>query len=966
MNKELYWQNSTFSPPEINTIYQTLPGALAEIALKWPDSPAVITEGKMYTFRRLACRAAGLAEEINEAGFPPGPVALIQKAGLDAIAAWFACSLASRPFLLPEPDYPTARLIDLIKRTGCVFALVDYSTSHLLVDSPKIRRLISDGRSVELLPNKGLHPEEPAMLFPTSGSTGTPKLITYATTTIQVKVQSSIQLMRVPQGARVLIAGSHGNYGFLHHALVFLLSGNAVCLEDVKVSGFNAIFHAIHHLGVRHIRFTPSLFRELAVLPKAQQALRLLDAVRFSGEPLLRTDLQLAQSVLSPECLIQNIYGSTESSLFIWSNTDKNLQDDSPTVPIGRIYPLSSFAIRPLNDADENDSRGELLIRSHYHALGDFHDGIIDKERFPVHDGSTDERIYATGDVVQLLPDGNMIHLGRLGRMVKIRGNRVFLTEVEHQLHSLPDVTGAAVVDRVEQNQLVLYGFVTTESTDSMPRDLRAELAAKLPDFMIPVEIKMISRIPLLNGGKVDYQALISLIPTFDSTDPSETIVTDFDRLIQLWESVLWKGAHTYISDFFSLGGDSLRFMVLMAEVEKYFGVNLRAEELRSNCTLQTLADILGIETTAVTPVIRYKSLEARLYRSAMNFSKGIALAMPGIGGLSNAFPFHKAGFFQDHDMWVVEFPIHKGNMLQENRWSIATLEIVQGIREGILPTPRVVFGFSFDGGLAWLVGRLLAGLPQCPNYVVMVDAPPLHRRSRFMYHPLRKALKTNSAEKLPPVLHLCRAPLVRVLANRIHTREWSQKDGILCQVDLPTVDHLDMKNWEILALAKEAVVAFLNAKEVAFEWKSVVQPPDVLGCAIFYAFHGDRISLQHVLDKVSEGTDITGKTYLQHLVVLMYTMNEPAKSEELCRLAVQKWPDSEKVRFLHRRIRRDVGLLFSGDVPTIYPRGIIEIENNLASRRYNSVTPKSLPVRFLFLAYDVSLALLAAKFKIG
>jgi acyl-coenzyme A synthetase/AMP-(fatty) acid ligase len=496
--KNLIWKESIFSPPDSKKIFESLPKSLSDVVSQWPGSAAVVSEGKIYNFRDLANRVAGLSDEINQLSHHPGPIALLQTTGLDAIAAWFACSLSGRTFLLLEPDHPPARLIELIKASSCTLALVDHSTSHILMNSPEIIQLISDGRSNTLQPDKGLLAEEPAIIFPTSGSTGNPKLITYSATTIQVKVQSSIQLMRVPLGTKVLIAGSHSNYGFLHHALVFLLSGNAIYLTNIKASGFNGILNAITNFGVRHVRFTPSLFRKLVVLPKAKEALGLLDAVRFSGEPLLNNDLKLAQSVLNPDCLIQNIYGSTESSHFIWSNIDNNVLNTKPTVPIGKIYPLSSYSIQPLEDSGKDNTKGELLIRSTFHAIGDFKENSISRNRFPLLEGSTDERIYATGDIVQQLPDGNLIHLGRLGRMVKIRGNRVFLTEVEQQLRSIAGVTGAAVVDQVEQDNVALYGFITTDTTRLTSEYLRRQLSARLPDFMIPKSVETIVNIPLM------------------------------------------------------------------------------------------------------------------------------------------------------------------------------------------------------------------------------------------------------------------------------------------------------------------------------------------------------------------------------------------------------------------------------------------------------------------------------------
>lgn len=962
MNKDLIWYNSIFSPPESTKIFESLPKALGKIVSQYPDSPAVISEGEVFTFRDLTSRIAGLSDEINEFRHYSGPVALVQKIGLDSIAAWFACSLSGKPFLLLEPDNPPARLIELVKSSGCTLALVDHSTSHIFKDSPEIIQLVSDGRLGTLIQDNGLLAEDPAMIFPTSGSTGNPKLITYATITIQVKVQASIKLMGIPEGERVMIAGSHSNYGFLHHALVFLLSGNAVCLGDVKSLGFDSILHAITHLGVRHVRFTPSLFRKLVEVPKALKVLKLLDAVRFSGEPLLENDLKLAQSVLKPDCLIQNVYGSTESALFIWNSSVDNPNDAASTVPIGRIYPLSSYAIRPIEN-DQNNSKGELLVRSRFHALGDFNGGIIDRERFPLLEGSTDERIYATGDIVQQLPNGNLIHLGRLGRMVKIRGHRVYLSEVEQQLRTIPGVSEAVVVERIEQDNTVIYGFITTEYVSIKSEAIRIYLSSRLPDFMIPKRIEALSQIPLMAGGKVDYQALLALISMPESIEYLKEFKTEDEHLIQIWDSLLWEGAHKHSLDFFSLGGDSLSFMILLTELEQKFGISLAFEELRHKCTFNNISLILGVDLPDKQPMIKYKSIQVELVWPCLGYSKGTALAMPGYGGSSHAYPFHKAGFFQDHDIWVVETPMDKSNMLHENSWWIVAREIVQGIQEGIIPAPRVVFGFSFGGGLAWLVGRLLAGSRFAPKFIIMLDAPPLHRRWGLRHISFNSALKKESNIELPMVLHIRRSPLGKGDIYKGYKQEWSHNDNIQCLIDLPTVNHIDMAHLELLTHVKDNVVAFLNSEKTDFKWMSVMPPSNLLGSHIFYALNGSQDSLKKVMDELAKGADLFRQDYIVDIAILMHTINDKNKSEELIQIAVKKFPDSGTVHFLNRRVRRNFNMLFLGDIPKIYPLSIFSVENQLSSSMDVMTRPKPRAIRLICLAFDVASALLASRY---
>ncbi|MHA8051655.1 non-ribosomal peptide synthetase [Aquirufa sp. ROCK-SH2] len=959
ISKKQVWYQSDFSIPNREKIVESLPNSLAKIAELFPNRVALLCDEQSYSFTDLVNRVAGLADEINAFADGYGPVALVQSIGFDSIAAWFACALSGRPFLLLEPDHPPKRLREIIEHANCSLVLMDHKTSLILLNLSHVKILISDGRKGILKLDAGLRPTEPTMIFPTSGSTGKPKLVTYSAVTILVKVHGSIQLMKVPDSAKVLIAGSHGNYGFLHHALVFLLSGGTICLEDVKARGFSVILQAINQLGARHVRFTPSMFRKFAALPQAKETLRLLDAVRFSGEPLLMNDIRLAHSVLKPECLIQNIYGSTESALFIWSSAIEKINFTESTVPIGKIYPLSSYSIRTLEDIGD-DTTGELLIRSKFHALGDLQDGIINGERFLFSEDFKEERIYSTGDIVRSLPDGNLIHLGRSERMVKVRGNRVFLTEVENQLRNLPGVTGAVVVDSQIREDIMLFGFITTDSVQTSENVLLA-LSGILPDFMIPRSIICLSEIPLMPGGKVDYIALKAKIPQFDNETYSDTGHQDnYRRLIQLWDSILWNGAHKQNADFLALGGDSLSFMILVVEVERIFEKKLDIEEFRAKSTLGNLAELLGIQRLSIDPKIR-ESLQVRLLLPSLKPSKGIALGIPGYWGSTHAFPFRQAGLFDDYDIWVADFIVNKGSLSQNKRWWRVANELVEGIQKGEIPLPRIIFGYSFGGGLAWLISRLLARIVQFPIFVVMVDAIPLHRLKPYRNNQLKKALELVSTEQAPPTLHIQREPLSDVWFGVGSTNEWESSDNIQSIVHLPTVDHLEMARWNILALASDAVTNFLNQKPSSNPWKPSLPPPTSFGVQIHNAINGDPTLLKLVTNEFIKHPEKASLNQLITLVIFLHFNHEDKMSKQLIRNSMDKWGNYVTVQYLFRRIQRELDLLLSDKIPPFYPMSIISIEASLGKKPKEYVTFTSHQKRLFIMAYDVFLALLAA-----
>ena len=973
MSHHTHWHSSHFAPPDKDRLGESLPVALARVATQWPNSPALLHGEQRYSFSELVQRAAHIAQAIQHSATPPGPVTLLQSLGLDAVAAWFACALAGRPFVLLEPDHPPLRLQELMDAAGSTLVLCDAETVHKLLPQCAAQPLNLSTQPWASQPPLGpdapapLDADAPAMVFPTSGSTGTPKLVTYAARTLQVKVQASMRLMRIPASARVLIAGSHGNYGFLHHAMVFLLSGGTLCLADVKAGGFAALSDAILRLGARHVRFTPSMFRTFAAVPEAHTALRCLQAVRFSGEPLLRSDLDLAQTVLSPDCLVQNVYGSTESALFIWSTGDEI--DAAATVPMGHLYPLSSYTLKPLDDGvpDAGDT-GELLIRSAYHALGDLKNGTLDRHRFVPDASGAAEAIYATGDIVRRLPGGGLVHLGRLGRMVKIRGQRVFLTEIENHLRTLPGVTGAAVVEQTEHGNTVLYGFITHPPDTAPQPDARQWLAGRLPDFMMPRRVLSVPDIPLLAGGKVDYPALLRQIPApkpLAPTHPDHSTPPDtapHRQLAQVWDSVLGEGFHQLEDDFIALGGDSLKLMQLELAVERTFGCRFPTHAFLKHPTLPHLATLLGIAWQQASATPHTQGLRLRLAWPSRQPSKGVVLSMPGIRGSAPTMSLVEAGLFPDHDLWAADYPPQTGNYyLQDRRWWRCAVEIAQQVQNGTLPPPRVLVGNSLGGSIAWLVGRLLAGTAQCPACVVMLDSVPLHR-VRAHRHPDIDRTLAAAGKNTPPVLHICRAPLVSAGTGTANFIAWQPEDHIQMTIELPTVSHIDMSQSAVLAVAAPGTAAFLKTVPLTPTVLTPVANLDVYGVRLHNALTqspvGDSSTLNTLIQDRPEKLDHECWLALFHLAL---RDGHTEHVHTILQNGTAQHSSSRLMRYAQYRLARSPEALYPENTPKFFPANIAAFEKALATHRPCTGRAQPAGLRYLWQAFDMARAFVAA-----
>ncbi|MEO7382557.1 MAG: non-ribosomal peptide synthetase, partial [Paracoccaceae bacterium] len=703
------------------------------MAARFPAAVAVVDRTGPVSFAELTDIVGGLAAQIAEAPAPPGPVALLQSVGVDAVAAWFACALAGRPFLLLEAENPPERNCMLMERAGARLLLSDFALDPIYAD----RHLLSlrpDGRRARIKPDQGIAAVAPSMIFPTSGSTGDAKLITYAARTLQIKVQASISLMGVQVGDCVLIAGSPGNYGFLHHALVFMLSGGALFLADIREGGLTAIFSAILEHGVRHVRFTPSLFRAAAAHPSGQAAFAALKGVRFSGEPLLAADLNLAHRVLDLGCRIQNVYGSTESSLFIWTD-NRSVAVPPGTVPIGKIYPLSEFRIE---DGDglsvPQGDLGELVISSVGHALGDCHLGQLDGSRFPPDLRGGGLRIYRTGDIVRMEADGQLSVAGRHDRLVKINGQRVSLDEIESHLQAMPGVAQAAVMERPGASGNRLVAFVVATAGASSGDEPGVRLARRLPRYMVPARFVWRNVMPLLPGGKVDRKALLASLPPDDIAHAEVANGDPIEDLAAIWGRILKLPHFAPDTDFFSLGGDSLLMMELQLAVEARFCKGFPRENFITNPTLRRLVGLLGLAPNAAPRLLERGKVEIsfRLVRGANGTAQGVAICMPGLGGSAAAERIANSPLLAAHDLWACDARLRRGTIVQHGQYLEAAVAVATAISSGEGPKADVLIGYSVGGYISWLVARLLDNGPCAPAHVITIDTRPLHWMRRY------------------------------------------------------------------------------------------------------------------------------------------------------------------------------------------------------------------------------------------
>ncbi|MCP5108010.1 MAG: AMP-binding protein, partial [bacterium] len=192
-------------------------------------------------------------------------------------------------------------------------------------------------------------------------------------------------------------------------------------------------------------------------------------------------------------------------------------------------------------------------------------------------------KIYKTGDLARWLPDGTIEILGRIDHQVKLRGFRIEPSEVETQLLTNPEIKEAVVIVRANEEEskyLCAYIVPHSPATFAVPQ-LKEYLGAELPDYMMPTHFVVLDRMPLTGNGKLDRNAL----PQPEAGDTGDRYIAPRDPLEEtlagIWSEILGveKEKIGIDSNFFDMGGQSMKVTILISRVQKELNIKVPQTE---------------------------------------------------------------------------------------------------------------------------------------------------------------------------------------------------------------------------------------------------------------------------------------------------------------------------------------------------------------------------------------------------
>jgi len=604
---------------------QTLHGLFEAQVARTPDAIALTFDEKRISYAELNAQSNQLAHGLIAQGVVSGQsVALMLPKSPLQIAALLAVLKAGCSFVCLDPDYPTERLRLILDEVQPPLLVADknalaqhVSLAQQLEVATTCRVLPMDLScntlaGLETQPQTNLSiavtPDARAYIVYTSGSTGRPKGIMQSHSGFAQFTAWFGMYFEFGSGSRIAQWASityDASYCEIFGALCF---GATLCLAPPDT------------------RYDPTLLvrwiaREalsvLQVVPSfAKQILRVIEDSDSSDNPFPNlSHLLLAGEVLSPTfarawlcCFpdhpkLFNLYGPTECVLATYYPVE-SVQLEQPTIPIGHAIDGRQILILDhLGQLCSIGVVGEIYVRSRF-----LTDGYLQRPaetaaaflQSPLHDDFPDPA-YRTHDLGRWLPNGEVEFIGRADNLVKLRGIRVELEEIEAVLSTHDAVRECAVIlhdsggvaDIVGESTPRLIGYIVLRrqlSTNPIIKDLKAYLLSHLPEYMVPATFVFLGKLPLTPNGKVDRKALPAPALTSRREEyiapgtPSEQILAD------IWAEVLGLDRVGIHDNFFELGGHSLLATRIISRVRKMAQIELPLRTLFEAPTVYDVA----------------------------------------------------------------------------------------------------------------------------------------------------------------------------------------------------------------------------------------------------------------------------------------------------------------------------------------------------------------------------------------
>jgi amino acid adenylation domain-containing protein len=601
MSRRAVWKGTTSGPADASILDR-----IAEHARLGPDHPAIRSASDVLTYRELDRRSDSLAAHLRSIGTGPGSLVPIYfDRGPWFVVAALGVMKAGAAYVPLDPDYPADRNEFFIRESRSSLVLTQSGVAASLPASDRCTLIVD---ALNETPAPVERPRFPntnlAYVIFTSGSTGDPKGVAVShrsllsSTLARNEVYPGTVESMLLLSALAFDSSVAGIFWTLSDGGTLHIASRASLRDPARIASI------IDAERITHTQLLPSLFH---LVLEQDASLKSLRAVTVAGEACPASLIQLHHQRI-PDTLLVNEYGPTEST--VWTTAHVCGLANRKRVSIGQSAGHVDVAIldHEIRDLPAGIT-GEIAVGGEGLADGYWHDPVLTAQRFlpDPRPGRCGSRVYRTGDLGYVSENGCVEFLGRLDEQVKIRGFRVEPVGIESVLLESPVIQEACVV-AVEGR---LRAFVSVCSGGSVDH-VRNFIRTKLPDYMVPSTISVLSQLPKTPNGKVDRGALREAGRIPEKSKPGTRLpATRIQReLAEIWCSIMRLDSVGIDDNFFEAGGDSIQILRIRGEAAKR-GLAFELADMLERPTIASLEQVVEKRVSKqAEAVLQYSMLD--------------------------------------------------------------------------------------------------------------------------------------------------------------------------------------------------------------------------------------------------------------------------------------------------------------------------------------------------------------------
>jgi len=595
-----------------------------------PNAIALECEGEQLTYAELDARVNKLARYLAASGVLPGEiVGVYMERSVELVVSLLAIWKAGATYIPLDPTFPLERLKmvfedltqpTILTQSRLAADLPSANTRIICIDERWAVIDIEDPKPLSIT----YDPAAVAYVIYTSGSTGRPKGVQVTQTNV-VNLLTSMAKKPGLSACDVLVAVT---------TISFDIAGLEVFLPLVTGAKLVLATRPVASDGTELLKLLRA--SKATVMQATPVTFRLLIAAGWNGDPKFTVwcggealPRDLVNQILSFGIEVWNMYGPTETT--IWSATSRMTPQSGPVYVGPPIDNTEFYVLDAHKQLVPTGVAGELYIGGAGVAKGYFQRPDLTAERFisarflpDTFSAKPGARLYRTGDLVRRLPSGEFDFLGRADGQIKLRGFRIELGEIETALAKASGVEQAVVLLREDtpgDKRLVAYLVPSNGSTPPVA-DLRTQLLAKLPDYMVPAAFMTLPSFPLTANAKIDRRALPApdWAPAANGANYVAPRNPQEETMAKIWADVLHLDKVGIEDNIFELGADSLHVFQIAARANQA-GIDVKPRQiLQYRQIAAVLADLAAKGPVAKSaPLMAVSRAKYRISQSSLS-----------------------------------------------------------------------------------------------------------------------------------------------------------------------------------------------------------------------------------------------------------------------------------------------------------------------------------------------------------